>query len=442
MILTLATTGLTAVFFYMTPRLSDSTWRSQRKGGSTISGVSQQIDLEEFGRIHQSNQVVLRVSFSHAVDRTPYTMIGEPYFQGGVLTQYEREDAKSNWSYVPRQAVERYNGPSDVRRGNVARAVVRQDCMLELVNSPIAFAVFPLSWPRGATPADLRLERAAGRIIRANSDVRSSLGEVRYAGLTTALQHGRQLRAIAHANTALDFTQASDLKEELDVLREFDADRFSGLAAVAQQVLRDAEADADAKDPLTRALALERHFLFSNQYHYALNLDFQRDGKLDPIEDFVVNHRTGHCEYFASALVLMLRSQGIPARIAIGYKGGEFNMLGQYFVVRQKHAHAWVEAYMPRGTVPEAEIAGAVHDGGCWYRLDPTPASNQNLAALSGTSFQDQVTDAFDYLELMWRDYVVNLNSFRQHQAVIDPALPMRSMPCRTGSIPAPRTAG
>jgi hypothetical protein len=348
-------------------------------------------------------------------------MIGEPYFQGGVLTHYEREDAKSSWSYVPRQAVERYNGPSDVWRGNEARAVVRQDCMLELVNSPIAFAVFPLSWPRGATPADLRLERAAGRIIRANSDVRSSLGEVRYAGLTTALQHGRQLRAIAHANTALDFTQASDLKEELDALREFDADRFSGLAAVAQQVLRDAEADADAKDPLTRALALERHFLFSNQYHYALNLDFQRDGKLDPIEDFVVNHRTGHCEYFASALVLMLRSQGIPARIAIGYKGGEFNMLGQYFVVRQKHAHAWVEAYMPRGAVPEAEIAGAVHDGGCWYRLDPTPASNQNLAALSGTSFQDQVTDAFDYLELMWRDYVVNLNSFRQHQAVIDP---------------------
>jgi protein-glutamine gamma-glutamyltransferase len=420
-ILTLATTGLTAVFFYMTPRLSDSSWRSQRKDGSTISGVSQQIELEEFGRIHQSNQVVLRVSFSHAVDRSPYTMIGEPYFQGGVLTQYEREDGKSSWAYVPRQAVDRYNGPSDVWRGNEARAVVRQDCMLELVNSPIAFAVFPLRWPRGAAPADLRLERSAGRIIRANSDVRSSLGEVRYAGLTTALQHGRQLRAISHANSAADFTQASDLKEELDGLLEFDADRFPGLAAVAQQVLRDAEADADAKDPLARALALERHFLFSNQYHYALNLDFQRDGKLDPIEDFVVNHRTGHCEYFASALVLMLRSQGIPARIAIGYKGGEFNMLGQYFVVRQKHAHAWVEAYMPPDAVPKAEIAGAVHAGGCWYRLDPTPASNQHLATVPGASFQDQVTDAFDYLELMWRDYVVNLNSFRQHQAVIDP---------------------
>jgi hypothetical protein len=117
----------------------------------------------------------------------------------------------------------------------------------------------------------------------------------------------------------------------------------------------------------------------------------------------------------------MLRSQGIPARIAIGYKGGEYNMLGQYFLVRQKHAHAWVEAWMPRGAVPDAEIAGISHDGGCWLRLDPTPASHDALIATASNSFQQQITDAFDYVELLWRDYVVNLNSLRQQQAAMDP---------------------
>lgn len=419
--LTLATAALTSVFFYITPRLSESSWRSQRKGGSAVAGISQQIELEEFGRIHQSNQVVLRVILTDASDRTPYTMIGEPYFQGGVLTHYERDEGKSRWTYFPLRAVERYNTFSGRGRGDARRTLVRQDCMLELANSPIAFAIFPfLRFASPSSPVGLRTERAAGRIVRTTSDARASLGEVRYSGLTNALQHGRQLRAIAHANPGLTFEHMADLDEELETLRSFDAARFPGLQAVAQQALAESKIEAD--DPLARAQTLERHFLFSKQYRYALQLDFERDRRLDPIEDFVVNHRTGHCEYFASALVLMLRSQGIPARIAIGYKGGEYNMLGKYFIVRQKHAHAWVEAWMPPGSVPPEEIAGTPHPGGCWYRLDPTPSATQHLAELPGTSLQDQITSAFDYLELMWRDYVVNLNALRQHQAVIDPA--------------------
>jgi hypothetical protein len=168
-------------------------------------------------------------------------------------------------------------------------------------------------------------------------------------------------------------------------------------------------------------MALERHFFEVGRYRYSLNLDFRRDPDMDPIEDFITNHHTGHCEYFASALVLMLRSQGIPARMVVGYKGGEFNMLGQYYVVRQKHAHAWVEAWMPPGEVKDDDVAGTQHDGGTWYRLDPTPASEFGLLAERGQSMQDRLTDAFDYAELMWRDYVLNLNAFSQQQAITDP---------------------
>jgi hypothetical protein len=292
--------------------------------------------------------------------------------------------------------------------------------MLEVGNSPIAFAVFPFRWAMSGPPQGFRLERGAGRIVRTGADVRTSLEEVRYAGHTNSLQHGRQLRGAPHINPALEFSQVADLKEELENLRSFDTARFAGLQAVADRVLH--AAALENASPFEQALALERHFLYSSKYHYALNLDFPRDRELDPIEDFVVNHRTGHCEYFASALALMLRSRGIPARIATGYKGGEFNMLGQYFVVRQKHAHAWVEAWMPPGAVPDVEIAGTPHNGGCWYRLDPTPASQQSLAGMADTSLQAQISDTFDYIELLWRDYVVNLNAFRQHQAVIDPA--------------------
>jgi hypothetical protein len=230
------------------------------------------------------------------------------------------------------------------------------------------------------------------------------------------LTDGRQVHAVPYANAVLEFSDA----EYLDELRQFDSQRFEGLEAIAQAALRTAQLEDG--DMLAKAQALERHFLFSGNYRYSLNLDFDRDLQLDPIEDFVVNHRSGHCEYFASALVMMLRSQGIPARMVVGYKGGEFNALGHYYVVRQKHAHAWVEAWLPTDKVPAWEIAGTPHEGGCWYRLDPTPSSLAFLEAASDGSLQDRLTDAFDYFELMWRDYVINLNSFRQQDAVVDPA--------------------
>jgi hypothetical protein len=108
--------------------------------------------------------------------------------------------------------------------------------------------------------------------------------------------------------------------------------------------------------------------------------------------------------------------------MVVGYKGGEYNALGKYYVVRQKHAHAWVEAWMPPGEVPDSEIAGVAHQGGCWYRLDPTPAASQFVTVSASEGFVQRVTETFDYLELMWRDYVVNLNALRQRESVIDPA--------------------
>ena len=74
------------------------------------------------------------------------------------------------------------------------------------------------------------------------------------------------------------------------------------------------------------------------------------DPKLDPVEDFLVNRKEGHCEYFASALALLLRSIDIPARMVNGFKGGDWNELAQVMNVRQKHAHSWVEAYIGAGS--------------------------------------------------------------------------------------------
>ena len=117
---------------------------------------------------------------------------------------------------------------------------------------------------------------------------------------------------------------------------------------------------------------------------YPYSLTFRQvDPKLDPTTDFLVNRKStgGHCEYFASAMVMLCRAVGLNARVVAGYHGGEYKAtdLGlfgdkSYFLVRQKNAHAWAEVYIPdQGWVlsdpsPSADNPGAAAATGRWYR--------------------------------------------------------------------------
>lgn len=124
----------------------------------------------------------------------------------------------------------------------------------------------------------------------------------------------------------------------------------------------------------------------------------------NPLEDFLFETKLGNCEFFASALAVMLRLNGIPARLVGGYRGGYYNDVGQYYLVPQKYAHAWVEAYVkPRG----------------WVRLDPTPTVFEGPAALaSGISFQ-KFTVLMDTLNYYWYVLVINYNLEKQFSVLL-----------------------
>ena len=79
----------------------------------------------------------------------------------------------------------------------------------------------------------------------------------------------------------------------------------------------------------------------------------------DRVDDFLFRTRRGYCEHYASAFTLLMRAAGVPARVVLGYQGGEINPNGNYLIVRQSDAHAWVEALLP---------------GRGWVRVDPTAA--------------------------------------------------------------------
>lgn len=79
----------------------------------------------------------------------------------------------------------------------------------------------------------------------------------------------------------------------------------------------------------------------------------------NPVEEFLFESRVGFCEHFAGAFVTLMRAAGVPARVVLGYQGGEFNATGGYVVVREYDAHAWAEVWLA---------------GRGWTRVDPTAA--------------------------------------------------------------------
>ncbi len=177
------------------------------------------------------------------------------------------------------------------------------------------------------------------------------------------------------------------------------------VALLTQTVLKEAGLKRDRAAIVTPAddlvaQALE-HYL-QTQYTYTLDLPVVPQGA-DPIAAFLLEHRRGHCEYFASAMATMLRSIGIRARLVTGYRASEFNGVGEYYVVRQRNAHAWVEAWSPQGF---------------WRTYDPSPPAAIEALHGSGNVALSMISDLYDYIEFQWINNVITYDAGHRQTVV------------------------
>ena len=136
----------------------------------------------------------------------------------------------------------------------------------------------------------------------------------------------------------------------------------------------------------------------------------------EPVDEFLFGTREGFCEHYASAFAVLMRAAGIPARVVLGYQGGDFNSFGGYLLVRQSHAHAWNEVWLA---------------GSGWTRVDPTAAVAPERVRSGRLSPEPDVVDtggwieanferlrslraAWDAMRTAWYDSVVNFDPARQ----------------------------
>ncbi|MBT7257203.1 MAG: DUF3488 domain-containing protein, partial [Planctomycetaceae bacterium] len=407
----------TMVFFYCIPRTGNSAWHHPGLSNAGRTGMTREITLGQVGRILEDDRLALRVSFIDEKINEPYEVAGDPYLSGTVLTRYVPKRGSANWLPTGLAVGSTALELESVKNIPLGHDLVRQDITVEVVHNPkSAFgdpllpAIYPIYAARN-TPDEVRYDPFSRQLFLNVGRGTTIVDQYRYSVMTTAFSKQNQ-QTVTPVYT-FDRRSQDTLRRKTQASLELPAE-VQSLTKFTRDLLIQRRVDTSSSILIARDL---ENFLTSQElFTYSLSqFGIERDLTTDPILDFVLNHRTGHCEYFASALALMLRSQGIPARIVIGYHGGEYNKIGEHFKFRNSDAHAWVEMFVPPETVPDLDaevvLAGLA---GAWVLLDPTPSRDDQLER----TLYDEVVDSFEYAQLLWDNYVLTMDPQQQEEAL------------------------
>ncbi|MCA9069687.1 MAG: DUF3488 domain-containing protein, partial [Planctomycetaceae bacterium] len=379
------------IFFFLIPR-HPSIWRQSqfREQGQSTVGFSRNLALGDIGQILESRKKVMSVRLTDSntgdeMDIEKYAVkmgYGEPLFRGMTTMEYEG----GKWQgWQPDDPMSQGQPLPNVRFAH--GEYVEQWIELEGVDSMLLFAMPPARYGTiEDSKESIQVEWLSDVLKRPSVSEPDETVTYRILSPKTPDKPGAlPVRAINQSY--------------LDQRRRFYTRVPSGLERLRQLAVEKAgfeNVPQPSKEEMARRLV---DFLQnSGEYSYTLNANVQ-DPAIDPLEDFLFNRKVGHCEYFASALAMMLRCVGIPTRLVSGFKGGDYNDQSGLFEVEERHAHAWVEAYIDES----------------WVILDPTPASRaesvDSLGANSGawSNLRFRLQD-------VWQRFIAQLNVSEQRR--------------------------
>lgn len=366
------------VLFFMLPRFSAGYLSAFSPHNDVVTGFSDNVNLGAIGRIQQTDQVIMHIKTDQPIDF-------DLKWRGMALTSFngttwkneantvEEEDSYSGRYMLRRLETRKLNLPSPTRDARDFR-LLRYRIILEPIGTNVIFLA-PVPVELGGRFREIGIDEN-GSIT--NND-RSRLTES-YEAVSQIPQPSPQtLRSLSGKYPQGYGLMYASLPPNLDP-------RVSDLA---HQVTSKATNDYD------RAVALQQYL--RENFSYTLQLPDRTPS--DPIAHFLFVRKRGHCEYFASAMAVMLRTLGIPSRLVNGFRNGEYNDLTGSYIVRARNAHTWVEAYMP-----------AVG----WTSFDPTPAE-----AIPTVTTWNRFRLYLDAAQEFWREWVINYDFGHQRELTL-----------------------
>jgi len=404
---TLALVVSVAVFVFF-PRIG-ARFLGQMSARTYVSGVSDVVDLTDLGPIRRDKEEVMRVQLEGVEPPRPSSLYIRgatlPHYQDGVWRRHE-PGVEETLNQMGGTYIENFPvwGVRDVED---ARALATRYCsrwrkraklkvwlkplLVEGASDQFIYVVSEPMWLlfKGRCVPKTIYVSPSGTLIWGSPQNQMAYYEVECALLerTERLLMCRSPR----------FFHATDY---LQLPPESPGFPLSKIRELAETICLKARANT----PYQMACAIERWLSRNLRYTYSPS---RRDKFLDPTYEFLFRTREGHCELFASAMALMLRCVGVACRVVTGFRGGVYNSVGGFFVVRRENAHAWVEVLLDDDEDPHN--FNAVR----WVTFDPTPPYRPPERGLFWW-----VSDIIAYLRHRWLTHVVLYGS-RQQEAFL-----------------------
>ena len=404
--MTIASMVVSALFFVFIPRV----WMSRLRlfddtalAGDRIAGFTERVRLGDIGEIMASNDVALTATFfEYPSNRRLNTekarkWLGDnPLFRARTLEHY----SSGRWDPVLKSRGE----PCQPVRPD--KKLIRVDVRLNSSNSSTLFTVGQVFTCDGPLDGiEIFKRKLTNEYSRQDEAVYDSYSYQVYSyPVAEEIEYdlsdviGRRIPSIA--SNAVNY--------EADLLRI--PENLPQMGRITKEVLATLPED-DADNDEAKSHAILSYLRDSGKFEYTTKAAVD-NSRIDPIEDFLVNRKKGHCEYFASALALMLRHANIPARLVTGFKGGNFEGSTGSFYIQQRFAHAWVEAFIVDR----------------WVTLDPTPAVRDTRASVAAMEHQSLWSSVQDVMVRIWLTGI-GMNSQQQREQVY---LPIQRLGQRT----------
>jgi transglutaminase-like putative cysteine protease len=388
--------ALALLFFLALPRMRASMVQGPGLGFTqAAAGFSDRVELGDLGRIRQDATVVMRVETLAGKAPPPR----RAYWRGIAFDTF---DGRA-WSVTPPV---KHPVPGSPEVGvSLANDGVRGQLVQQIVREPVEGGVlFSAGDPDHLRGALRRVHRDGNGALYAPAH---SLDRVRYRVST-------RVAVPSDESLALDRAALEDPRD----LRTLELPQLSPeVEALAHEITAEAAHDAG------RMRALEAWLRHHGRYDDRPPRLPAADPR-SPIEVFLLGAITGHCEYFASSMVVLSRSLGIPARLVNGFAGGRENAIGGFVELTRSDAHAWVEVH---------------YEGAGWVAYDPTPP-DLRLRASGGLSWLERVSEVGSAVELWWFQRVVDFDRSDQFHAMRSAWLAWRG--ARQWSAPEQEAAG
>ncbi len=390
------------VIFVVVPRTSAGMLNQLQSSASSVgvTGFADQLDLNRGGRIQTSNQPMMRVQIEYDASRPNANAPREDlYFRGMVLHHYVRNPHSGHrgwgWRRVEMEAGRSrqyaieppgpFEGGSAIIELDESAStgpITIQHYWLEPSGERYLFALYP-ALEMSSKDID-QIEKTRGdQVIYCLWKPTAQLHYVMRSAETASpdVLHALTLdRGRALGDRPRVYRPQPPLPREGEI-RELIRDEVGTL-----------ENPDDPEEAEAFAEAVER-FLRSSRFTYTLENPTIARG-LEPVGEFLLDRRSGHCEYSASAMAVICQLHGLPARVVNGYRGGDYNAVGDFYVVKRKHAHSWVEVHIP---------------GRDWIRYDPTPASEFDTSVAS--AWWNELNSYIDFVQFHWATFVVSYDT-------------------------------